>query len=304
LTSCLDPIATSAFRPRESSAVDQNEPLIRNISDTALWVAAYRARESARPDALFNDPFARRLAGERGEQIANSMPYQGKNAWPFAARTYLFDQFIAAQIRAGVDTVINLAAGLDTRPYRMPLPVSLKWIEVDLPEILAYKEEILSLDTPACSRECIRVDLSDAGARRDLFADLGRRVESALVVTEGLLVYLSPEDAGSLARDLSAQPSFKFWLNDIASPGLLAMMQKQMSSHLNASGAAMNFGPEAGPDFFLPFGWKPVEVRSLLKTAAQLRRLPFFLRLAALLPESSGKQGSRPWSAVCLFARQ
>ena len=52
-----------------------DEPLIRDISDTARWMAVYRARESERPDAVFTDPFARRLAGERGEQIANAMPF-------------------------------------------------------------------------------------------------------------------------------------------------------------------------------------------------------------------------------------
>ena len=44
--------------------------LVRNISDTAMWAAAYRARETERPGALFRDPFAKRLAGPRGEQIA------------------------------------------------------------------------------------------------------------------------------------------------------------------------------------------------------------------------------------------
>ena len=51
-----------------------SEPVLRNISDTARWVAFYRAMESERPDALFHDPYARRLAGERGEQIVRSLP--------------------------------------------------------------------------------------------------------------------------------------------------------------------------------------------------------------------------------------
>ena len=70
------------------------EPLIRNISDTARWVAAYRAMETERPDALFHDPYARRLAGEKGAEIADAMPFQGKTMWPFTMRTYLIDEFI------------------------------------------------------------------------------------------------------------------------------------------------------------------------------------------------------------------
>ena len=106
----------------------QTGPLIRNISDTARWAAVYRARESDRRDALFRDPFARRLAGTRGEQIAQSLPFSNRHTWSWVTRTYLFDQFITEQVQRGVDMVINLAAGLDARPYRMALPSSLKWM--------------------------------------------------------------------------------------------------------------------------------------------------------------------------------
>ncbi len=169
-----------------------SEPLIRNVSDTARWVAVYRARETERPDAHFRDPFARRLAGERGEQIAKSMPLGRDNDWSMITRTWLGDQFINEQVQQGIDMVINLAAGLDARPYRMQLPASLKWIEVDLPEILAYKEEILRDEKPVCSLERIRLDLSDAAARRDLFAELGRRSQNALIITEGLAHLFGP----------------------------------------------------------------------------------------------------------------
>jgi len=63
------------------------------------------------------------------------------NAWSIITRTYLIDEFIKSwKLQRGADMVINLAAGLDSRPYRMKLPPSLRWIEVDLPEILDYKE--------------------------------------------------------------------------------------------------------------------------------------------------------------------
>src|SRR5258708_12740192 len=103
------------------------EPLIRNISDTARWVAIFRAEESERPDALFHDPFARHLAGERGEQIANAIEFSKKNSWSFVARTYLFDEFIKHHAEQGSDMIINLTSGLDTKPSSIPLPSSLKW---------------------------------------------------------------------------------------------------------------------------------------------------------------------------------
>src|ERR1700735_5648726 len=109
-----------------------SEPLIRNISDTALWAAVYRARETERADHLFVDPFARRLAGARGEQIATSLPFSDRATWAWVMRTYLYDQFLNEQLRQGVDMVVNLAAGLDARPYRRTLLPPLKLIEVDI----------------------------------------------------------------------------------------------------------------------------------------------------------------------------
>src|SRR5215467_515168 len=124
---------------------------IRNISDTALWVAIYRARENDRSDAVVHDPLARRLAGERGEQIARSMPFSEKHSWSYVARTWRVDRMIEARVRDGADMVINLAAGLDARPYCMDLPASLKWVEVDLPPMINYKSEILRTEKPRCS---------------------------------------------------------------------------------------------------------------------------------------------------------
>ena len=283
--------------------VTQTEPLIRNVSDTALWAAVYRAAETERPDALFRDPYARRLAGERGRQIADSLPGAVRADWAWVGRTYLFDQLIAEQLRQGVDMVVNLAAGLDARPYRMDLPAALQWIEVDLPGILDYKEEILAGERPACALERVRLDLSDAGARRELFARLGSRSRKALVLTEGLLIYLAADEAASLARDLAAPAAFQGWIFDIASPGLLRLLQKNIGPQLTRASAALKFGPPEGPGFFEPHGWKPVEVLSPLKTAARFKRLTFGMRLIALLPESQGRQGSRPWSGICLLEK-
>ncbi|HEV3144039.1 MAG TPA: SAM-dependent methyltransferase [Gemmataceae bacterium] len=279
------------------------EPVIRNISDTARWAAVYRARETERPNALFRDPLARRLAGDRGEQIAASIPFSDRHTWSWITRTYLFDQFISEQIQQGVDLVVNLAAGLDTRPYRMKFPSPLSWVEVDLPELLDYKEEILAGEKSACSLERVRLDLAEMGARRQLFDRLGQNSKKALIISEGLLIYLSEEEVGALAQDLARPAGFQRWVIDVASPGLLRLMQKRMGPHLNPAGAPFKFAPEEGPEFFTRFGWKPADVRSMLKTARRLGRLPFFMKLIALLPERKGRPGKRPWSGICLLEK-
>src|SRR5260370_35898750 len=82
------------------------------------------------------------------------------------------------------------------------------------------------------------------------------------------------------------------------------MVQKNLGTPLTAAGSPLKFGPEEGPDFFLPLGWQPGEVHSLLKTAARLKRLSLGMRLVALLPQSNEGQGPRPWGAMCLFTRK
>jgi len=234
------------------------ERLIRNVSDTARWVAVYRAQETERPDAIFRDPFARRLAGDRGEQIARLKPLGGDNAWSMITRTYLIDNFIKAELQRGADLVVNLAAGLDSRPYRMQLPPSLRWIEVDLPEILDYKENVLRDERPLCALERIRLDLSDVRGRREMFERLGQSAKRALIITEGLVIYLTADAVGELAADLAAPASFASWIVDIASPGLLRMLKKRMSSQLRQA-APFKFAPEEGPRFFERYGgslWK------------------------------------------------
>jgi methyltransferase (TIGR00027 family) len=284
--------------------VARPQAVVRNISDTARWAAYFRAQETERPDALFRDPYAERLAGQHGVDIANTLPEGNKHAWAWVARTYLFDHFIEQELQQGVDMVVNLAAGLDARPYRMKLPTSLQWIEVDLPEILSYKEEILANEKPTCALERIRLDLSDGSARRALFAGLNQRANKILVLTEGLLIYLSAEEVAALTRDLAAGANFQRWIMDLTSPGLLKMMQKTTGKELSQVGATFKFAPAEGPEFFVSNGWEPMEVKGLLKTATKFKRPPFFLRLLGHLPERKGPAGNQPWSGVCLFKRR
>jgi methyltransferase (TIGR00027 family) len=276
---------------------------IRNVSDTAIWAALYRARETERKDALFRDRFAHGLAGARGDRIAALMKAHDRHAWAWVMRTVLFDRLITQEIAEGADMVVNLAAGLDARPYRMPLDPSLTWVEVDLPEILEAKEEVLREERPACALERIRLDLADVSARRDLFRRPGARAKKALVIAEGLLIYLSREEVGALAEDLAEPEGFRRWVFDLVSPGLLKMLQREVGAALDEARAPLRFGPAEGPAFFAPHGWRPLEVRSPLKTAAREKRLPLLLRFAAMLPESSGPQGNRPWSGICLMEK-
>jgi methyltransferase (TIGR00027 family) len=279
-----------------------NEPKLRNVSDTAIWMAHYRATESERPDAFFHDPLARRFLAGHDERLAPVLRRQRRNEWAFLTRTLLFDDVVTREVAAGADMVINLAAGLDTRPYRMELPPSLRWVEVDMPTLMQEKAAMLEGETPRCRLERVPLDLADVEGRRALFARLGAECKRAVVLSEGLLIYLGADGATGLARDLAAEPKFERWAIDIASPGLLKMLNREVGEHLNAAAAPLKFAPENGPLFFAPLGWRVIDVRSFMKNA---RRLPFFFRLFQWMPDPPiDKPGNRPWSAVCLLQRE
>jgi methyltransferase (TIGR00027 family) len=284
--------------------VTEAKGVVRNISDTARWAAYFRAEETKRPDAIFRDPFAERLCGQQGVDIANTIPDGNKHAWAWVARTYLFDRFLTQELQQGVDLVLNLAAGLDARPYRMQLPPSLQWVEVDLPGILEYKEGILANEKPFCRLERVRLNLADAHARQELFSELNLRAKKILVLTEGLLIYLSESEVAALARAMAGGTNFQRWIMDLGSPGLLKMMQKTTGRHLSKVGAPFKFAPAQGPEFFVPHGWEPMEVKPVLQTAAQFKRPPLLLRLLARLPLKKGPAGNRPWSGVCLHRKR
>ena len=283
------------------------ELLVENISDTARWVATYRAMETERRDAHFRDPYARELAGERGLRILEGMPGGRSSAWAFVVRTCLFDELRASAVRElRADMVVNLAAGLDARPYRMDLPKELIWVDVDLPAILAYKREKLASAKSVCRVESVPLDLSDVSGRRELFAELARRASRIVVVTEGLLVYLSREEVGALAADLHANAAFQRWIVDLASPDLLRWMRRRYEGTLAAAGAPLKFAPEEGVEFFRPFGWREREYRSTFEEAKRLRRqmrLAWLFRLIFALSSRARRERARRFSGIVLLER-
>jgi len=278
---------------------------IRDVSDTARWVAIYRAMETERPDALFRDPYARRLAGEKGEAIVRAMPNGRRYAWPMIVRTTVMDELILDRIRNhGADMVINLAAGLDARPWRLELPASLRWVDVDLPGILNYKTEALAGETPRCRYEAVTVDLRDAAARDALFERLGAEARRAVIVSEGLLIYLPAEAVTELAAALHRQHTFQWWIMDLASPALLKWMEKSWGKQMD--NAPFRFAPAEGTGFFEPLGWREVEWRSTLEEARRLRREmrgAWIMRLALSLSSARKRAEMRRFSGYPMLER-
>ena len=271
------------------------------ISDTANWVAYHRAVESARPDAVFKDPLAERLAGQTGKDIVGRAPKPLKSGWPVIARTVAIDDMVRMGVAEGCNCVLNLAAGLDTRPYRLELPAALPWIEADLPGMIAAKERLLAGETPrwrfgaspSTSPMRRRARHSSSGPRE------GRR--RVLVISEGLLMYLDEATVRALSDDLKRY-IVSWWVFDAISPAVRDLFMKEMATIL--ARAPMHFAPENGVAFFEGLGWRVREVRSAAQDAYRLRRLPWPMNLVMMLPlpqPNPRRLGTARWGGVvCL----
>ncbi len=253
----------------------RDETLLADVSDTAFWVCHYRARETERPDALFRDRFAKVLAGKRGEQISNSMSPASRYAeWTVVSRTVIIDRFIQQLVREGIDAVINLGAGLDARPYRMKLPEELEWVEVDFPNILAHKLAVLGQESPVCKLTRVAVDLSSGPARRDFLASVVPHAKKVVILTEGVIPYLSSDQVSELASDLRAQERFTHWIVEYFHPRVYRYLRSAVRE-LKMVNTPFRFYPADWYGFFGSWGWTPRETRFGGEIAVEFnRRLP------------------------------
>ena len=281
--------------PCETRSV-ATDPLITHVSDTARWVATYRAAESARPDALFHDALADRLAGERGRAIVAAAPRTIRNGWWLVARTKIIDDVVIEAIGDGCDKVLNLAAGLDTRPYRLDLPPDFTWVEADLPQLLAEKEQALADETPRCQLTRHAVDLADPAARDAFLNQELAGATKALILTEGLLMY--PEDSDVVALSTAfKRPEVALVDADFAAPGLQKRMNKKTRGLMHS--APFKFAPANGLAYFEDLGWRPVEMESVFTAAHRFDRLPRWMRFLAWLPQPDPRNpGDKTWSGV------
>jgi len=273
------------------------ELVIKDAFDTDRLVTFYRAIESERSGALIHDPYARRLAGKRGEELARTYPQSKSEMWGTVLRTCVYDDILLRSIeQRQIDTVINLAAGLDTRPYRLSLPASLHWIEVDQLPVLRYKEELLANEEPSCQLERIPLDIINNEARKSFLASVSEKSKRIFILTEGLLIYFTPEQVMSLAKDLHEQEAIHLWLCEFVSR-LPTQRNKQSWNSIAAESVQRRFAPDGGVAFFEKHGWQVDEFHSaigaILRFHVPMRPswlLHLLRRLALLPPETNRTQ--------------
>ncbi|MER5643442.1 SAM-dependent methyltransferase [Streptosporangium sp. NPDC002524] len=173
------------------------------VSRTAVVIAQAREAESARPDRLFDDPLAGPLAGAAG-RIAGISEAGRRAGEHFVLRTRFFDDRLREAVAAGPRQVVLLAAGLDTRAFRLDWPEGTRLFEVDLPDLISFKERALADRgaRPACDRTVVAADLRGDWSSPLLAAGLDPAGPIAWLI-EGVLMYLTPGDGARLLGRVS-----------------------------------------------------------------------------------------------------
>lgn len=171
-----------------------------SVGSTALFVAAARALEAQKPDPVAVDPFAevfcRAVGGEWADLLDGAAPGHplksdfGADFVNFqGVRTRYFDMYFAKAAAAGVRQIVLLAAGLDSRAYRLDWPAETVVFELDQPQVLEFKREVLVAHTPTAHRREIAVDLRNDWPQALHDHGFDPSAPSAWIA-EGLLIYL------------------------------------------------------------------------------------------------------------------
>ncbi|MFN8499045.1 MAG: SAM-dependent methyltransferase [Anaerolineae bacterium] len=182
------------------------------LASTAHWTAAVRAAESVRGDRLFDDPWAARLAGDEG--AAWIAPRPAESVVPIVLRTRYFDDFlerVTAEHR--IRQVVIMAAGLDTRAYRLAWPEGTRFFELDQPVVLAHKEKVLTAAgaQPTCPRAAIEVNLAEPW--QDALVAAGFVAgQPSVWLLEGFLFYIPTELLTRLLGDVADFAVAGSWL--------------------------------------------------------------------------------------------
>ena len=235
---------------------------VEGVAATSLMTAAAGARESARSDRLFDDPWAELLGGDEGRAfLARQDEVLPPPPTPvFVVRHRFFDDFLLAQASRGIRQVVLLAAGLDTRAYRLEWPAGVRVFELDQPEVLSYKQSVLDGygASPTCERVVVPTDLREDWAAK-LLASGYDRSQAAVWLAEGLLFYL-PEEAVRGLLDTTARLSVPGSVlgTDTMSAVMLASEQRRPWVDLfRDSGAPFVFGTDDPAELIGSHGWVP-----------------------------------------------
>eukprot|EP01027_Heterolobosea_sp_BB2_P008763 GEZU01013010.1.p1 GENE.GEZU01013010.1~~GEZU01013010.1.p1 ORF type:complete len:325 (+),score=40.95 GEZU01013010.1:138-1112(+) len=255
------------------------------VSATSLWIAADRAMETERDHSVFQDVYAKDLAGHIGYSYSSKYVEIMGNFPIVTVRTHYIDQELHRLIGSGTKQVIIMACGMDTRALRLEVSSDVQFFEIDFPSVFEYKEPILKRNPEYCkkphsNRHIIPADLRTDTWKRQLLEEHGYKPhEKSVWITEGLLMYLEEDQVRAMfdkIRQMVSQGTEAAICGNIfvgeLYPGnryepLLRWMQEQ--------GASWNFSchKQSVEEFFEDSGWQVTCLREYFEEAHRIKRI-------------------------------
>jgi methyltransferase (TIGR00027 family) len=227
------------------------------IAATGLLVAAMRAEETARDDALFSDPFAERLAGDEGRQLlAEAAADTEQPSAAIVVRTRFLDEALLRAQSDGISQVVILAAGMDARAFRLPWHSETTVYEVDQPHMIETKDRRLGGEQPRCRRVAVGVDLADDWPKVLQSQGFSPSARTAWLI-EGLLQYISASDVDNLfARvDALSAPGSVLLYDVVGKTMLEAPFLRSTLEFMTRLGAPWIFGSDTPAALATGRGW-------------------------------------------------
>ena len=249
----------------------------RPVALTAQCTAKARAIESQRTDALFHDPWADLFAGRAGDAwlAQQQTDYPGL---PLILRTRFFDDFCAVYMSdVSLRQIVLLAAGYDTRAYRLAWPDGTRLYEIDQPAVLARKEGLLQREgaAPRCERVAIGVDLASDWSAPLLAAGFTPGSPSVWLL-EGLLMYLTQTEAEAVINSITRLTTQNSWigLDLLKNATLTSPCTQERVARLAQRGMPWQFGIDDPRAWLAPLHWD-AQVTMTEEVGRYLGRWPY-----------------------------
>lgn len=250
------------------------------VSGTAEWIAHARAAETVRPDRLFDDQLAVTFTeAGNAELLARFRAEPTPRFDVLAVRTRFFDDYLAdATTRGGLRQVVLLAAGLDSRAFRMDWPAGTHVFELDLPGLFEAKEHFVratAFPPPSCARHIVPADLTEDWQTELRAAGFDPAVPTAWLV-EGLLYYLTEDQADAVVRDLSglSAPGSVLGLEQVNTDTYRAPWMRDWLDEMRAKGRAWQSGVAEPEQWLAGHNWRASVVEPAELPSADGRRVP------------------------------
>ena len=239
---------------------------MKPISKTAFYCCGVRMQDAESDNPVCGDRFAKAFMNEDGLRVLETFKDETSPNATNVVRHRMIDDFLRAELLKSSDLcVVTIGAGFDSRPYRL---TGGTWVEIDDPQIIAYKNERLPVEHSANPLSRIAIDFA-TGSLEEKLAPFADR-DSVVIVIEGVFVYLSETEIADLLVILHRLFPRHQLICDLVSRDFFEQYSKSLHEKINGIGTAFRFTAAEPETIFLANGYRRTQWISIIERASEL----------------------------------